>query len=707
MKVKLIVIIGMMVLGSIIAYAHPMIEIANKSSDYDSFWNDPCDAADDRAQLIKPLYNFTNLTFMVRTYTGTTAKTGWCWLYAQNNMTLEIVAISESINCTLMDVNGWRNFTFGNYSYKYLNTSYYRIAANCTGKPAGTAVQVNISYSYDSYPNGYFMRANGTTLYPGSDLMFAYFGQNASWLSSGDTITPKYSSFINNASNLTKVNDTVNWSVTLTDETGLSGYIFAHNQTGTLTNGTYKNLSGTSYDISNLLNITKTRGNSICGQFWFNDTTNNKNQTNFSCFIVANSIPVNPIIQYPSNGGEYLEVSNINFSSYDADSEIVTFYGFINHTFNFSSITNITDWNISNGYYNLTIFAGDGYDNSSNSTVYFTQRAQLAVKWMNSTDISIANQSCANMAFNISCNGTCGTLQAWIDPSVYTYQENANETSCSAGWFVGFPCSNLYDGDWSTPATSLSAYAYYYANYSKAGGTSSLWQIGYFISGTSYPYNLTINSSCWSYDSTKLIFRIQNYQNNAPTIWSCYDGDWNTMFENPGGNAPNEEAMWWDNQTGESSKNGILANTSGTPFYVNNSINGNPVSSYLENNYSIVSYDICANGTENTFYYFYVIANNTDNTLRKQSGNLRVNLSVSQGGIVNNTCTCPNPPKEWNVSLADNCNIVSDCDIRPYNFGCYNTGSLGIYANLYTGNFTCNFQSIYANKSGGVWITRS
>ena len=106
-----------------------------------------------------------------------------------------------------------------------------------------------------------------------------------------DTTLPTYSSFTNNASTLTKINGVVNWSINLSDETALSYYFFAHNNSGTMTNVSNGTLSGTSVFLNKTVTITKPQGNYICGQFWVNDTSNNINQTlltdSEACFTVV------------------------------------------------------------------------------------------------------------------------------------------------------------------------------------------------------------------------------------------------------------------------------------------------------------------------------------------------------------------------------------------------------------------------------------
>jgi len=86
--------------------------------------------------------------------------------------------------------------------------------------------------------------------------------------------------------------------------------------------------------------------------------------------------------------------------------------------------------------------------------------------------------------------------------------------------------------------------------------------------------------------------------------------------------------------------------------------------------------------------------------------NLNVNLVL--GDVIADSCTCPSSPARWGIDLADNCEITTDCDVRPYETYCYGTaGGLGIYANLYTRNFTCNFDNVLLNKSGIVWLEKN
>lgn len=73
--------------------------------------------------------------------------------------------------------------------------------------------------------------------------------------------------------------------------------------------------------------------------------------------------------------------------------------------------------------------------------------------------------------------------------------------------------------------------------------------------------------------------------------------------------------------------------------------------------------------------------------------------------LAGNSCSCVNGAT-WNVNLADNCELKTDCITIPYETTCYGTGNLGIYANLYTRNFSCTIGSYYLNKSGVIWIIK-
>ena len=224
-----------------------------------------------------------------------------------------------------------------------------------------------------------------------------------------DTSTPSYTNFQNNASTVTKINGVVNWSVTLSDNIGLNGYKFAHNNSGTLTNDSFSLLSGTSAFVNTTITIIKPQGNYICGQYWFNDTSNNVNQTSLSCFTVANSIPTTPIVYYPVNGNNYTSIPYINYSSSDVDNDTITYKIYINSTLNISTTVNVTQWNASDGYYAMNVSATDGINSSSNSsTIYFrldTTAPSFSNNQTNATSTTPKYNDVVQLNLTISDNG--------------------------------------------------------------------------------------------------------------------------------------------------------------------------------------------------------------------------------------------------------------------------------------------------------------
>ena len=186
-----------------------------------------------------------------------------------------------------------------------------------------------------------------------------------------DDIFPNYNILNNNGSILTKINGVVNFSLEAFDETELSGYIFSNNQTGIFINDDFKSLTGTSAFIDELLNITVSQNNYICGKFYINDTSDNVNETVLSCFTVQNSIPSTPVILSPINN-QTNHTININYYAIDFDNDILTYSIYINNTLNITTTDNITNWKASSGTYNLFVSVSDGINISSSNNINFT-----------------------------------------------------------------------------------------------------------------------------------------------------------------------------------------------------------------------------------------------------------------------------------------------------------------------------------------------
>jgi len=246
------------------------------------------------------------------------------------------------------------------------------------------------------------------------------------WVANGDRpkkepdeTPPTYSNFQNNASNTTKFNGIVNWSIYLADDVSLAGYIFAYNNSGKLENDSYKEISGESVFVNETVTINLSKGNYICSQFWFNDTSGNFNQTLLTeegaCFTIQNTAPTQPTIYYPKEGKNYSNIPYINYSATDIDGDSLNYSIYINGRLNISIVdANITDWNASDGYYNLTVTANDGTDSSSNSTVVHFRLDTKEPSWSGNETNAVLMKINGNATFNITVSDYGSGLSYYI-----------------------------------------------------------------------------------------------------------------------------------------------------------------------------------------------------------------------------------------------------------------------------------------------------
>jgi len=175
---------------------------------------------------------------------------------------------------------------------------------------------------------------------------------------------------------------------------------------------------------------------------------------------------------------------------------------------------------------------------------------------LNGTDgTSISNYTTGDMVwsspaiYDIDGDGTKEIIVGSADGKIYvfnvstsgsdwTYDETADETSCSGTWSATYTCAKTYDSNWDTYGAYSGGIGYAYFNYTKPSGatSSSLWE----VKDTVQRLNLTVLSNCWS--QTKL--QLQAQSSLLGGVWACYDGStWQTLAE--GGPNIYEEAMWW------------------------------------------------------------------------------------------------------------------------------------------------------------------
>lgn len=235
---------------------------------------------------------------------------------------------------------------------------------------------LNLSYSW-----------NSSLALDGNYIVRVEACDNMSQCSSGyseifyvDNTPPYYLNFQNNASTYTQKNGYVNWSITLLDGHGLNWYFFAYNDSGTMKNVSNGSVSGTSQFVNVTMQITKPKGNFICGQFWVNDSAGNQNQTNLSCLTVFD-------LTFPS-------ITNL-----------------INRTIDTGSTTFYTSSNI---YCNATIT-----DDTGLSTVIFSWNDSSGV-WHNETPTNISSF----YSFNLTSANLSSAGDKWLAWRYY-----ANDTS--------------------------------------------------------------------------------------------------------------------------------------------------------------------------------------------------------------------------------------------------------------------------------------
>jgi hypothetical protein len=307
-----------------------------------------------------------------------------------------------------------------------------------------------------------------------------------------------YVNFTNlgNYVNYTNLADYINFTI-------LSGYVNATNLYANLS--AYINQTEFYGNLSDYVNSTNLYGNLsdyVNASILYGNLSNYINQTelygNLSNYVNATTLY--------GNLTDYVNYTNLaNYVNFTHLANYVNFTNLANYV-NFTNLANYV--NITNLYGNLTYY-------------------------VNYTDYASGSIRCYQETSNISTG--CGDLNT----GVYSVCVGA---ACGD---LDNPYTNAFDGNWNTGvASTLDGEGFdMYVNYTKPVGasSSSLWQIKVGITTT----NLSIPSTCWNYNSSTLIMKMnaQTFPNEANV--SCYDG----AFEVLGTyvtDAMYEDAMWWN-----------------------------------------------------------------------------------------------------------------------------------------------------------------
>jgi hypothetical protein len=137
---------------------------------------------------------------------------------------------------------------------------------------------------------------------------------------------PIFSIHNNNASSISKYNDKVKFAINISDAYQIAGYIFSTNNSGQWINRTFTPETDLLYWANETITVNQTRGNFICGKWYFNNSLNTWNESNNTCFIVSNTFPSSPInIGWTTVGGDndsallFNQVLNFITSTCNAD----------------------------------------------------------------------------------------------------------------------------------------------------------------------------------------------------------------------------------------------------------------------------------------------------------------------------------------------------------------------------------------------------
>ena len=182
------------------------------------------------------------------------------------------------------------------------------------------------------------------------------------------------------------------------------------------------------------------------------------------------SIPTVPDIILPINGNSYTD-TGIQFASEDFHGDVITYKIYINNTLNITTTENITDWNASIGYYNLTITAGDDTNTSFNSSII-----QFTITEPDTSPTWSLNQTTEDFIYNrtVQLNITLAdatTLTSYIFSwnSSGTWTNSSNITISGISWIVS-ENKTLTN---TTPLSTIGWLFYFYDNGSNIANSST------------------------------------------------------------------------------------------------------------------------------------------------------------------------------------------------------------------------------------------
>ncbi len=415
--------------------------------------------------------------------------------------TIEPSFSNEETNASLMKINGNAQFnitvTDNGAGLNYYIFSWNGTGAwdnNTQGAISGNSIKLTIDrYTSLSYGNviSYIWYVNDSAGNQNQSLLRTFTVANTDiTLYNAINGSPNFRRYENFSAN-----------ITITDmDNDLIYYIFSTNNSGFWQNDSLVTISGTTYYANETKNISLPQGNYICWKYYANDIANSIQSSSEYCFTVQNTGPTTPIIIYPQDGMIYRDVPYINFYSTDADNDILTYDIYINGILNITTNVNITDWNASDGLYDLAITARDSLDSSPSSPI--TQFR------LDSTPPSFYNQErneTPNLNENVRMNITI------IDPNCHYYMFFWNYSGTLQN-DSAIACTNRTVSTTKTVSINRQRVCWGYWANDTAGNTNSSSLDCFTVGNTPPIFTGAIADQTWS-ESNNLtnIFTLNNY----------------------------------------------------------------------------------------------------------------------------------------------------------------------------------------------------
>ena len=363
-----------------------------------------------------PIFNYTSINetkSVGSCYKNINASSLWIRFSAPELSTQQFAMNGNNPPTTPTIINPANNSLFSSYPI-VLNYS----SSDIDGDPITYSVYIDGTLNGTTAVNWSFNASDGTYLW---NVMASDGTDNSAnssiYTFTLDSIPPFFS--LNNTNDTTpKIYEGVQINITINDTTtNVSGFIFSwDNGTGTFVNDSYRPLGDDAQSEIVVVNktIERVQGTLMTWRWHANDTLGNWNVSTNESLTVANTVPTTPTIIHPANNSILNSYPILlNYSSSDADSHSITYWIYINNILNGSTAVNWS-FNASDSTYTWYVIAGDGIDNSSNSSINsFILDSTPPFFTLNTTNNS-APRIKKSVQFNLTINDTTTNVSGYI-----------------------------------------------------------------------------------------------------------------------------------------------------------------------------------------------------------------------------------------------------------------------------------------------------